>query len=318
MFVGHGAAAFAVVAVVARLYGCSRRRALALGVAAGAFATLPDVDIVYAPVGMLGAGGVFDAAQGFWSASTLVHRAVTHSLVVGVVAAVAFWLWSRAGGWSKPTFEHAISVVVLAGLVAVAGVVSGSLGAFVMAVFCLVGLVLTEAALRYGDLAPRAVLVTALVGLVSHPFGDLFTGEPPAMFYPFDVTLISHRLIFTADPTLNLFCVFWLELLMIWLAAVVYCSLTERRVWEVVHERAALGFAYAAAVLVVPAPTIDSAYVFVFSVLGIGIVGPAPLVSRLVTRVENATDDWPLVGVLTGLAAVTLASLAYAAAYLAL
>ena len=318
MFVGHGAVAFAAVAAAARLFGCSRRRALALGVAAGAFATLPDVDIVYAPVGILGASGVFDAAQGFWSASTQVHRAVTHSLVVGVVAALAFWLWSRAGGWSKPTPEHEISVGILAGLVAVAGVVSGSLGAFVMAVFCLVGLALTEAALRYGDLAPRAVLATALVGLLSHPFGDLFTGEPPAMFYPFDITLVSHRLTFAADPTLNLFGVFWLELATIWLAAVVYCRLTERRVRAVVHGRAALGIAYAAAVLVVPAPTIDSSYAFVFSVLGVGIVGPAPLVSRLVTRVENAIDDWPLEGVLTGLAAVTLASIAYAAAYLVL
>ncbi|RJT06831.1 metal-dependent hydrolase [Halococcus sp. IIIV-5B] len=325
MFVGHAALAFALVAGGARLFGCSRGRALALGAAAGAFATVPDVDILYAPVGILGSsGGLMGAAEGFWSASTLVHRAVTHSLVVGCVAAFAVWCWSRAGGLSadRARSEHAVSVTVLAGLVAVATLVSGALGGFVMGVFALAGLVVTEATMRYGGLAPRALTVAALVGLLSHPFGDFLTGEPPAMLYPFDVTLVAHRVGFTADPTLNLLGAFWVEVATLWLAVSVYCWLTRRSVRRAVHGRAALGFAYAAAVLAVPAPTIDSAHTFVFSVLAVGVVGPAPLASRL-PAISNRrstgvgrNDDGRLAAVVTGLAAVTLASIAYAVGYL--
>ena len=326
MFVGHAALAFALVAGGARLFGCSRRRALALGAAAGAFATLPDVDILYAPVGVLGSsGGLMGAAEGFWSASTLVHRVVTHSLVVGCVAALAFWCWSRAGGVaaSRVREEHAVSVAVLAGLVAVATLVSGALGGFVMGAFALAGLALTEAVLRYADLAPRAVALTALAGLLSHPFGDLFTGEPPAMLYPFDVTLFAHRVAFTADPTLNLLGAFWIEVATLWLAVSVYCWLTRRSLQRAVHGRAALGVAYVAAVFVVPAPTIDSSYGFVFSVLAVGVVGPAPLAGRLSAvanrrraEVGRPSDQW-LAGAVTGLAAVTLASVAYAVGYVA-
>jgi membrane-bound metal-dependent hydrolase YbcI (DUF457 family) len=324
MFVGHAALAFALAAGGARLFGCSRGRALALGASAGAFATLPDVDILYAPVGVLGSsGGLMGAAEGFWSASTLVHRAVTHSLVVGVVAAFAFRCWSRAGGSTadRARGDHAVSVAVLGGLVAVATLVSGSLGGFVMGVFVLAGLVVTEATMRYGGLAPRALTLTALVGLLSHPFGDLLTGEPPAMLYPFDVTLVAHRVAFTADPTLNLLGAFWVEVAALWLAVSVYCWLTRRSVRRAVHGRAALGFAYAAAVLAVPAPTIDSSHAFVFSVLAVGVVGPAPLANRLPAVANRRStgvgrdDDQRLAAVVTGLAAVTLASVAYAVGY---
>ncbi len=335
MFVGHAVGAFAAVAGGARLFGCSRERSLALGASAGAFAAAPDVDILYAPVGLASASGVADVAESFWSAGNLVHRAVTHSLVVGTVVAVALWLWSRARsgktsdeagvsllntGGASPLLsaERGGALLALGGLVAVAGVVSGPLGALVMGAFALTSLAIAELGAHYGDLGPKAVFFTALVGFVSHPFGDLFTGEPPHMLYPFATRLVSDRFVLAADPTLHLLGAFWLELLTIWLAAVVYCELTGRSLTSHIHGRATLGVAYAAAALAVPAPTVDSSYEFVFSVLAVGAVGPAPLVRR-VRRSRRALDgDRTLTAVLTGLAAVTLASVAYAAAYLAL
>lgn len=321
MFVGHGMAAFALVGGGARLLGCSRRRALSLGVSAGAFATIPDVDIVYAPVGMLGASGVLDAAEEFWAASSLVHRAVTHSLVVGVIAAIAFWFWSRASEQANGTIERGTSLLSLVGLVAVAGFVSGPLGAFVMGVFVLAGLCVTEGAMRYGDLSAKAIFLTTLIGLLSHPFGDLFTGEPPEFFYPFDVGLITDRITLAADPTLHLLGAFWIELLTIWLAAFVYCWLTKRSLETHIHGRAALGVAYAVAALAVPAPTLASSYQFVFSVLAVGVIGPAPLVRnrRGANRLHRMADgDSVLAAILTGLAAITLASVAYAVVYVTL
>lgn len=333
MFVGHALGAFAAVAGGARLVGCSRGRSLALGASAGAFAAAPDVDILYAPVGLASASGVADAAESFWSAGNVVHRAVTHSLVVGTVAAVALWFWSRARSErtsdesdgslgrhirSRLNAESGGALLALGGLVAVAGVVSGPLGALVMAAFALTSLAIAELGAHYGDLGPNAILVTALIGFVSHPFGDLFTGEPPHMLYPFASRLVSERIVLTADPTLHLLGSFWLELLTIWLAAIVYCELTGRSPTRYVHGRATLGAAYAVAALAVPAPTVDSSYEFVFSVLAVGAVGPAPLVRRL-RRSRRALDaESVLTATLTGLTAVTLASIAYAAVYLAL
>ena len=328
MFVGHGLAAFALVAGGARLLGRSRGRSLALGASAGSFATVPDVYILYAPTGLAGAtGGLADAAESFWTTGNLVHRAVTHSLVVGSVAALAFWLWSRAGEWLDERDagkERSGSLLLLGGLVAVAGLASGPLGALVMGAFGLAGLIVTEGAMRYGDLSSKAVLVTALVGLLSHPFGDLFTGEPPALLYPFDASLIAERIALAADPTLHLLGAFWFELLTIWLAAFVFCSLTDRHLGTYVHGRAALGLAYAGVALTLPAPTLDSSYLFVFSVLAVGVVGPAPLVHRWrnrrtdTLRTADTDSDGVLAATLTGLAASTLASVAYAVVYIAL
>lgn len=335
MFVGHALGAFATVAGGARLVGCSRKHSLALGASAGAFAAAPDVDILYAPVGLAEASGVADAAESFWSAGNLVHRAVTHSLVVGTVVAVALWFWSHArSGKSSDedgdsplnlgrlrtllNAESGGALLALGGLVAVAGVVSGPLGALVMAAFALTSLAIAELGAHYGDLGPKAILVTALIGFISHPFGDLFTGEPPHMLYPFATRLVSERIVLTADPTLHLLGSFWLELLTIWLAAIVYCELTDRSPTSYIHGRATLGVAYAVAALAVPAPTVDSSYEFVFSVLAVGAVGPAPLVHRL-RRSRRAIDaESVLTAALTGLTAVTLASIAYAAVYLVL
>jgi membrane-bound metal-dependent hydrolase YbcI (DUF457 family) len=325
MFVGHALGAFAAVAGGARLFGCSRGRSLALGASAGAFAAAPDIDILYAPMGLAEASGVADAAESFWSAGNLVHRAVTHSLVVGTVVAVALWLWGRArseastdGSRSLLSAERGGSLLVLGGLVAVAGVVSGPLGALVMGAFALASLAIAELAARYGDLGPEAILLTALVGFFTHPFGDLLTGEPPQFLYPFDISLVSERFILAADPTLHLLGAFWLELLTIWLAVVVFCELTDRSLRSHIHGRAVLGVAYAAVALALPAPTVDSSYQFVFSVLAVGTVGPAPFV-RHARRPRHALDrEGVLTAALTGLAAITLASVAYAAAYLAL
>ena len=84
MFVGHAALAFALVASVALARGWDADRVFAVGLLAGGFAALPDVDIAYAVVGVAGVAGgdALTLASAFWSTGNLVHRAVTHSLVL--------------------------------------------------------------------------------------------------------------------------------------------------------------------------------------------------------------------------------------------
>ncbi|WP_227354472.1 metal-dependent hydrolase [Haladaptatus salinisoli] len=308
MMVGHALLAFALAALVAARFWPAER-ALAFGAVAGAFATVPDVDMVYALVGLAqaGFGGVWQMTAAFWASSHLVHRAVTHSLVVGAIAAPAF-VWATGDRRRK-----ALAAVVLAALVWLSLAESGVLGAGVMLVFVVAGAAVARVAAARTDLGPRALVLAAAFGLLSHPFGDLFTGEPPQFLYPFDAVLLDSRLALLGEPTLNLLAIFALELATAWLAVVTYFRLRDQRLREHVHGRAALGAGYALAALVLPAPTLSVSYHFVFSVLAVSVVGVGPqLHPRRPFRPVRDPRAWAC----TGLAAVTLAILGYAGAYL--
>lgn len=313
MFVGHAAVAFAIVAGVAVGRGWAAERALTVGLLAGALATLPDVDIAYAIVGVAAAasGDALSLATAFWSTGNLVHRTVTHSLVlappVALVAALA--------GPPRRT-ARLVALAVGVGVVALAWTVSGPLGAVVTVPFVLGAAAIGTLARRYTDYPPATVFAVGVVGLVTHPFGDLVTGEPPAMLYPFEASLVTERLVLAADPTLHLLAAFGVELATVWAAVAVAGAATGLRPRTAVSPRATLGAGYAASILLIPAPTLDLSYPFVFSVLGVGLVGALPRV-RLVGAAGGPTVEPPgwLPALLTGLSAITVAWLAYTVAY---
>jgi membrane-bound metal-dependent hydrolase YbcI (DUF457 family) len=306
MFVGHGMLAFALVAAAAALADVDRDRAAALGAVAGVFATVPDVDIVYALAGVLQVGfvGLWGTVDTFWATGSVVHRAVTHSLVLGAPASVGFALATTSRG--RP-----IAVVVLSALVAWVLFAGGILAAFVATASFAAGIaVAVYAGTRLG-FGPGPVLAAAATGLLSHPLGDLFTGEPPALLYPLDATLVAEQVALHPDPTLHLLAAFGVELSTIWLAAAVYVRLQGGRLFPHVDRRATVGTGYAAAAVVLPAPTLEVSYHFVFSVLAVGSVG------LLAGRRPWAVADDRLRAALTGLTAVTFAWSAYAAVYVA-
>ncbi|MEA5408529.1 metal-dependent hydrolase [Haloarculaceae archaeon H-GB2-1] len=222
MFVGHALVAFSLVAAVAERRDLPTRRVLLLGALAGAFATLPDVDILYALTGLLGTSGLFDAANSFWATGNLVHRTVTHSLVVGTVIVVAVAGWHRSDRWSS-----AASLVLVAGLVATVTAMSGPISGVLTMVFVGGALAITALAVRH-DVSTRSTAAAAAVGLLSHPFGDLLTGQPPLFLYPFDGTLVTDRIALHADPTVHLLGAFWVELGTAWVALAVFLWVTDR------------------------------------------------------------------------------------------
>lgn len=310
--VGHALLAFALAALVAQRFW-STERALAFGVVAGVFATIPDVDMAYAIIGLAqaGFGGVWQMTAAFWGSSHLVHRAVTHSLVVAAIAGPGFVL---ATGNRR---RKLLATGLLGTLVWISLAESGVLGAGVMLVFVIAGTLAALVADSRTDFGPRELLLAAVFGLATHPFGDVFTGSPPQFFYPLDVTLLHSRIDLFSDPTLNLLAIFGLELLTAWFAVAVYFHLRDGRVREQLREhvqpRAALGVGYALAALVIPAPTLAVSYQFVFSVLAVGAVGVAPRIHP--ERPFRPVRD-PTAWVCTGMAAVTLAVVAYAVTYL--
>lgn len=303
MFVGHACIAFAVAALGADRLGWSRERALGVAALAALFATLPDVDVVYGLAGLLGSGtgAGLVPVESFWDAGNRVHRGVTHALPVAAAVTAAVWLVARAGPASR-----AAGVAGLAALVPFVAAVSGGLAGAVTALFvcCVGGLV---ALARRRGAPPQTLASAAFVGLFTHPFGDLLTGAPPALLYPFDMTLVAERVVLSTDPTLHLLGAFGVELATVWLALAAYFRVTGKRPAAHVDRRAVLGVAYAGAALALPAPTLEVSYHFVFSVLAVGFVGVAP---PSLDRVRT----WRA-GV-TALAAVSLAAVAYAAVYL--
>lgn len=304
MFIGHGLLAFAIAASVASRRGWTSDRALVVGVVAGLFATLPDVDMVYALVGLVvEAEGLPGAADAFWGAADVAHRGGTHSLVVGAVAAAGFAAWHAR---ADRRFLAA-SAVLLGGLIATVAAVSGPVETALVIVFVLVGLAVTRAAAST-NLTTRAVFAAASLGLLTHPFGDLLTGQPPALLYPIEVTLIADRITLHADPTLNLLGAFFVELSVLWLALLVVARLHGWRLRRLVRPRAALGIGYAGVAFAIPAPTLTLSWPFVFSVLAVGLIG-VPLRGRRHTRWET---------IATALVAVTLAATAYTATYVLL
>ena len=307
MMVGHAALAFALAAGATAALGVGRERALLFGVVAGAFGLVPDVDIGYAVVGLFADGG-FDPGElpdVFWETGNLVHRGLTHSFLLGGVAAVLFGLVTDRRG--RP-----VAVVGLATLLVVTGERLGGLEAGVMAGFLLAGVAVAGGGRRLG-LTPQGVTVAAFVGLASHPFGDLFTGTSPTLLFPFGAGLLPERVLLSGDPTLHLLGAFALEVTTVWLAVVVYAGLRGRSLRRLLRPRAALGTSYAGAVVLLPLPTLAASYQFVVGVLVLGAV--VALVGLPTTDLNSVRARE---GVLvTGLATVTVAFLAYLLAYLA-
>jgi len=313
---GHALLAFAVVALLADRAGWDPRRAATLGVVAGAFAAVPDADMVYAVTGLVGGNpnSVFDATESFWGASTAVHRTMTHSLVIAVPAAAAFAAFAVR---SRRRLAAIFGTVGLAGLVAAATVVSGSLGGLIVGTFAVAGVGVALGAHRYTDLPAGATFGAALFGLVSHPFGDVVTGEPPALLYPLDVRVLDGRVALHDDATLHLLGAFAIELAVVWLALYAVARVRDRALLDRVHPAASLGVAYAGAVALFPPPTLSLSYPFVFSILGVGTTLGAPgWVRGDGPGVLPADRDRLWGWAVTGTAAVTLALGAYAVGYL--
>jgi membrane-bound metal-dependent hydrolase YbcI (DUF457 family) len=347
VFVGHALLGFTLVALLARRRGWSAERALSLGVVGGIFAAVPDVDMAYALLGVAGVGvaDAFTVAQAFWATGNLVHRSITHSLVLAVPVALAVGFWvagdRRVAAGTTGTARRRgatarLAALVLVGLVvAVVAGESGPVGAAVTVLFVCCALFVAAQVARRTDLPTLAVTAAATVGLLTHPFGDLFTGRPPELLYPVEVTLVTERVTLAADPTLHLLSAFGLELATGWVALLVWSRLTGVSLRPLLRPWAGLAAGYGVLVVALPAPTLDLSYPFVFTVLAVGALGALPRlgapagtdetgsfaaanpVERRFPRVRRVRPPDRAGAVVTGLAAVTLAWLAYGAAYLA-
>lgn len=322
--------AFALAALLAEWRGWPTRRALAVGLAAGAFAALPDIDVAYALFAMDGSEVVAAAdPNAFWSAANRVHRSITHSLVVAAVAGPAVALATLDLADSRRVhIGRGVGIAALVSLVGVALAVSGLLGGFVMGAFVAGGVALAVVVRRRTDLSPRTVAAAATFGLATHPWGDLFTGEPPEFLYPVALVMFDGRVALHADPTLHLLGAFAVELATIWLAVVVAVQLTGGSIGSVFDRSVTLGAGYSVAPLLLVPPTLDVSYHFVFSILAVGLACGAVAWARSVLASDrgvrrSATERSALVRAglsyaVIGLSGITIALFGYTAVYIVL
>ncbi|MFB6253015.1 MAG: metal-dependent hydrolase [Halobacteriaceae archaeon] len=302
MFIGHGVLAFVGVSLYGYVRNIQTRRIFLYGLIAAVFATIPDIDMLYALVGIISADTthLFSLTEAFWSASTYLHRGLTHSLLIGSIVALSAALVCR-----QTILTILIGTLLTVGILLLHGPVGAVIMGLYFVVACGIGWKMKD-----WDIDPRTTFLLASWGLLSHPFGDVFTGEPPAFFYPLDITIVTTRIAPFMDPTLNLLMAFWIELLVIWSGLIMIYHLQERSIINDIRPKIGLGSLYGFAVFIIQPPSMEISYQFVFSVLAMGVVGMPQQIMR-----RKPTITWQDVAI-NGLGAITCAGGAYTLVYL--
>lgn len=321
MYVGHSLLAFALGASFARRAGVRRSLVLPVGMLAAGFALVPDVDAAYTAFVVVQAPPeqLFPTPEYVWTDEAWrVHRALTHSLIVGAVASVGvgFLELARVRRWDL--FGYVVGTIAIgsfAGILAAGYSSDGATGLLTAGLYVAGALALVTWARRW-SVPPRWLGGAAAIGLLTHPFGDLFMGRPPAFLYPVVSTSPIARISVAPDPTVNLIVLFGLELALAW--AVVWTVSVERD-WQIREATGApglLGVGFAAAAFVITPPTLQVAYHFALGTLATGfILGVVPGVARVRGSADRRSIDYRT-GIVTGLAAVSLAAVAYLLAFL--
>lgn len=265
MIIGHFLLAFTIVAAVATVLGYSKDKAFYLAIFAGFFAVIPDVDMLYGAKGLVVAleSGLNGFPGTFWNVSNRVHRGLSHSIVTGLVAALGFTAYLVRS--KKSTAVTATGLLVTS-----AFIFEDIIGAAVMLAFSLIGLKLVETAQDY--INSREFFAVAATGLVSHPFGDVFTGTPPELLFPLvDNTGLS-KVVLSQDPVLNLLSIFGLEIFLGLTSLILALHLKDVPIKKSISPLVAAGGLYGFAFYLIPAPTLAASYSFVFSILGFSAV----------------------------------------------
>lgn len=314
MYLGHSFLAFAFVAAAGHLLGADRRRVLVLAGLAAGYGLLPDVDVWRTAYVFLREGpeGVFPTEEHLWRHSWVVHRALTHSVVTGGVAAAASGLAVRTTGRYSTPSRIVATLGVAAATVALLAVGAGSAGrAGVVTVALFLGGALALAATghRYGA-TDGGVAAVASVGLLTHPFGDFWMGRPPPFLAPLVAEPPLGEMTLSSDPVLHFVAAVGVEVALLGACLHLVFSLYDRRTLEYVSPLALTGFGYAAVLGRVPDPTFAEAYQFTT-----GLFLLAATVAVLVGRADPRHQRVRARAFVTGVAAFGAGLVGYAAAY---
>ncbi|MFW5918742.1 MAG: metal-dependent hydrolase [Halanaeroarchaeum sp.] len=314
MFVGHEFAAFALAVAGARWAGKNEDTALVVGLLAGASAFLPDLDLLVGTLAYASVvtGGTTASWEGLWSVSNAVHRGLSHTFLGALGGAILLTStaigrrsWSEGDRWSA-SGAATVGGTVVVGLLAVAIAAGGATEAFSIALVASGAVVLGAVSVAETELTRGEILAGSAAGFLAHPLGDVFLAAPPQFLYPLDHVLLTETVEFAADPTLNLLAIALVEVCTVWAGVLAYASVSRRSVRRALDPRALVGLAYPLPMAFVPTPTMVDAHW-----LGVTLV-PTGAIGLLARPPAGATTRERAFHVLvTGLATISLASLAY-------
>jgi len=319
MFIGHAFLALALGLLVGRLAGFSDRSVLVLGLVAAGSAVLPDLDLLVSLGSVAGVltDSMIGSWEGYWSVSNQIHRDVSHTLIGGTGTALALAgaaVWVRAfaagqrgrmgGGIGIGLLGIFLPLLLLGSSVDAVGWIGFS--------FVLIGAIVFGAFVASRtDLGTNAILGGALLGQWLHPFTDIFLGQPPAMFYPFESQILAESVVLASDPTISLLGVTMAELTAVWIGVIAISRVQGYKVRALINRFAAIGVAFPLVMLALPRPTMADAHWLGFPLAPFGLAGLAPLLTE-----GRSQPDWILRSVTTGLASITLATVSYGLALL--
>ena len=315
MFVGHAFLALALGLFLGRLADLDEQAVLALGLLVAGSAVLPDLDLI---VTLGSIGGVLGESltsswEGYWQVSNAIHRDVSHTLIGGtgtglVLAGAA--VGTRAIRSRRPVWVGAGVGLALGGLfvpLVALGPAIDPVGWAGYAVVLLGAILVGGVVAIRSGLGLPAIVGGGLSGQWLHPFTDAFLGQPPRMFYPLENPILQESIVFASDPTLNLLGVAGAELAAMWVGVLAASWVRARPLRELIDRAAAVGVGFPLVMALLPRPTMASAHWLGFPLAPVALVGLVPI------RGEGQADqDWPLRGIATGLAALTVATGAYA------
>lgn len=350
MYVGHALLPLALVALAATRSALDRRQRLAAAALAAGFGVLPDVDLVYTFYAVVRAGptDVFPTTEHVWTESWVIHRTLTHSLLVGAVvvgiavaSAVAFqadrlrrgepaawapWPYPIAH-WQPADLAASVaprSLTLLgragailggAALLALAIDADSGLGAITVGLFAGGVVALAWLGVRW-RLTPFWIGLAAGTGIGLHPLGDAWMGRPPAPLYPLSTAQLP-TVGFAADPTLSFVGAVLVEVLLLCAAVAALQVVLERRVTAAASAWSVLGVVQVAALVLVSPPTFRVAYRFSALLLLIGAVAGAGAAVRD-SRPHVHPADRALTGAGAAAGAMLVGVLSYLVAYVAL
>lgn len=272
MFVGHFAIPFLLLYFLLDTYTeLNQSQIITFCIISGIYGLVADLDIVFAFVEtilvIVNTGNI--SIDKFWDISRNFHRQSTHSLFVGTLSIIGIVIQSTyiddsTNPYDNIGFDFIISIAVGS----LIGFLTGTLarGILVSGLFVFCVLSITRAILFQISFNKHIVFVSAVIGILSHPFGDIFTGAPPEFFYPlYEINL--ERIVLFTNETLNLSVLFLFESLLVVLLILVYANgknitLNMIRITPLAAVISGLIISY-----VIPSPSINNPYQFVSSIL---------------------------------------------------
>lgn len=296
MIVGHGPLAFALTAVILLVTTTlSNRDTLYLASVAGIASTLPDIDILF-PLLSLAAVNPLTLSElisQFWTVAGERHRHATHSLLIltgGTLISIAQLQFTPTK--RKYSILASLALVFALPLTLPTQLL---LTAIITSIYLL-------AKHKPATVSHRTLGLAFLFGTTLHPLGDMFTGTPPAFFYPFTNIIGLSRWTIT-EPTLQFALIFLLEIGSLIAALVLIAHLTEidwitytdvqpKPYHAVISTLSISGLLFVFGTQT--APTVDSATFFVIPLVGATIIGNTPTLAKRKLAQYVSDVSWSL------------------------